>query len=66
MKDEGTAMVDYPPGWTCERTLLRLEYYLLGTLPREESLAIAEHLEACEGCPMHLELHRLTVTTRRG
>ncbi|HWN18172.1 MAG TPA: zf-HC2 domain-containing protein [Gemmatimonadales bacterium] len=58
-------MVEYPPSWTCERTLLRLEIYLLGTLPREESLAVAEHLEACEECPMHLVLYRLTLTTRR-
>jgi hypothetical protein len=60
-------MEDYPPGWTCERTLLHLEYYLLGTLPLGESLAIAEHLEACEGCLMHLVLYRMTLTTgRRG
>ena len=57
-------MVDYPPGWTCERTVLRFEYYLLGTLPLGESLAVAEHLEACDGCGQRLVLYRLTITQR--
>lgn len=65
VKERRLGIVDYPPGWTCERTVLRFEYYLLGTLPLGESLAVAEHLEACEECPMHLVLYRLTVTTRR-
>jgi hypothetical protein len=42
-------MVDYPAGWTCELTTLHLEHYLLGTLILRELLAIAEHLEACDG-----------------
>jgi anti-sigma factor RsiW len=57
-------MVDYPSGWTCERTLLRLEYYLLGTLPLGESLAVAEHLEACDGCAQRLVVYRLTLAKR--
>jgi hypothetical protein len=57
-------MVDYPPGWTCERTLLRFEYYLLSKLPLGEALAVAEHLEACDGCPQRLVLYRLTLTAR--
>jgi hypothetical protein len=43
-------MTDYPPGWTCEVVALRLERYRLGSLPLGESLAIAEHLEACVVC----------------
>ena len=57
-------MLDYPPGWTCERTVLRFEYYLLSTLPLSEALAVAEHLEACDGCPQRLVLYRLTITER--
>jgi anti-sigma factor RsiW len=57
-------MVDYPPGWTCERTILRFEHYLLGTLLLAESLAVAEHLEACDECPQHLLLFRLTLAER--
>ena len=56
--------MDYPPGWTCERTVLQFEYYLLGTLPLGESLAVAEHLEACDGCPQRLVLFRLTLAAR--
>jgi hypothetical protein len=54
-------MVEYPPGWTCERTVLRFEVYLLGTLALRDSLAVAEHLEACDGCPQRLTLFRLTL-----
>jgi anti-sigma factor RsiW len=57
-------MVSYPDGWTCERTVLRLEYYLLGTLPRGEALAVAEHLEACGGCLQRLAVYRLTLVER--
>jgi putative zinc finger protein len=57
-------MVDYPAGWTCERTVLRFELYLLGTLPLSDALAVAEHLEACEGCPQRLVLYRLTLAER--
>lgn len=41
---------EYPRGWTCEVTILRLESYVLRTLSRGEALAIAEHLEACPPC----------------
>ena len=54
-------MVDYPSGWTCERTALRFEHYLLGTLLLSETLAVAEHLEACDGCAQRLVLFRLTL-----
>lgn len=57
-------MTNYPPGWTCERTVLTYEYYLLGTLPRLELLAVAEHLEACDGCSQRLVLYRMTVAER--
>ncbi|HEV8453367.1 MAG TPA: zf-HC2 domain-containing protein [Gemmatimonadales bacterium] len=59
-------MIDYPAGWTCERTLMRLEYYLLGTLSLAESLAVAEHLEACDGCSQRLVLYRPTLAVSRG
>jgi anti-sigma factor RsiW len=58
--------MEYPPGWTCEIVTLRLEYYLLDTLPRLEALAIAEHLEACERCPHRLALLRPAAGERRG
>jgi hypothetical protein len=48
--------VEYPSGWTCELTVVRLELYLGDTLSRNESLAIAEHLEACAGCAQRLVL----------
>ena len=57
-------MVEYPAGWTCERTVLRFELYLLGTLPISEALAVAEHLEACDGCLQRLVLYRLTLVAR--
>ena len=57
-------MVDHPAGWTCERTVLRFEYYLLGTLPLSDALAVAEHLEACDGCPQRLVLYRVTLAER--
>ena len=43
-------VVEYPPGWTCEVTVIRLEAYVLRTLSRHEALAVAEHLEACPAC----------------
>jgi hypothetical protein len=57
----GYRMLDYPPGWTCERTELRFESYILRTIPLEEALAAAEHLEACEGCAQRLVLFRVTI-----
>ncbi len=53
--------MEYPPGWTCELIVLRLEYYLVGTLPLVEALAVAEHVEACAGCAQFLVLRRATV-----
>ncbi|HKU62478.1 MAG TPA: zf-HC2 domain-containing protein [Gemmatimonadales bacterium] len=58
--------VEYPPGWTCAQITIRLERYLLGTLPRGESLAIAEHIEACVWCGQALVLLRLDRPTARG
>lgn len=53
--------MEYPAGWTCERTILQFRYYLLGTLSLAESLAVAEHLEACDGCSHRLVIYRLTL-----
>jgi hypothetical protein len=57
-------MLEYPPGWSCERAALRFEPYLLGKLLLREALALAEHLEACEECPQSLVLFRLTLVER--
>jgi hypothetical protein len=53
--------VIYPSGWPCERALLQLERYLLSTLSLGESLAVAEHLEACPGCAQELVLSRVSL-----
>ena len=53
--------MDYPAGWTCERTALRFDWYLLRTLALIDALAVAEHLEACEGCAQRLVIFRLTL-----
>ncbi len=50
--------MEYPSGWTCEVTLVRLERYVVESLPRQEMLAVGEHLEACPECPQALELLR--------
>jgi hypothetical protein len=57
-------VTEYPVGWTCEVTLVRLERYIVATLPRREMLALAEHLEACLECAQELAL--LRVGSRRG
>jgi anti-sigma factor RsiW len=57
--------MNYPSGWSCERTLGTLEYYLLDRLQRVDALAVAEHLEACPGCAHSLMLYRVTVVGRR-
>jgi hypothetical protein len=49
----------YPPGWTCDETTVRLERYLLSTLPLGDALAIAEHIEACAWCGQALVLLRI-------
>lgn len=56
--------MDYPSGWTCERTVLRFEHYMLSTLELGDALAVAEHLEACDGCAHRLVLYRLTLAER--
>ena len=58
-------MLEYPPGWTCELTALRLESYIISTLPRRDALAVAEHLEACPSC-WQLILLRGVKRTARG
>jgi hypothetical protein len=49
-------MTEFPPGCTCEFTIIRFERYLLATLPLGESLIIAEHIEACVSCAQLLVL----------
>ena len=56
--------MEYPSGWTCEVTLVKLELYLRDTLSRGESLAVAEHLEACVECAHHLVLYSVAVKGR--
>ena len=58
--------MEYPPGWTCERTSRSFEYYLLDKLQRVETLALAEHVEACASCAQMLVLNRVTLVVRRG
>ena len=49
-------MTEFPSGCTCEFTIIRFEVYLRAILPLDESLAIAEHIEACASCAQLLEL----------
>jgi hypothetical protein len=56
---------EYPPTWTCSRTVLQFEGYLLGTIELVEALAVGEHLEACDWCAQRMELYRLTIAVRR-
>jgi hypothetical protein len=58
--------MEYPPGWTCERISRSFEYYLIDKLQRVETLAVAEHVEACDSCAQTLVLYRVTLVTRRG
>jgi anti-sigma factor RsiW len=55
-------MIDYPPGFTCDLIVSRLERYIVGTLPRAEALAVAEHLEACSTCAHRVVPVRLTAS----
>jgi anti-sigma factor RsiW len=57
-------MVEYPSGWTCELIVVKFELYLRDTLSRDESLAVAEHLEACAECAQHLLLWSVAVQGR--
>jgi anti-sigma factor RsiW len=50
--------VEYPSGWTCAVTVVCLERYVVGSLPRREMLAVGEHLEACVECAQALTLLR--------
>jgi hypothetical protein len=61
---EAQGTMEYPPGWTCERTVLRLESYLLSTLIHIDALAVAEHLEACGECPHRLVLRAFRIDWR--
>lgn len=56
-------MIEFPSGWTCEATILHFERYLLATLPLHESLAVAEHIEACVCCAERLFLVEPTPTS---
>jgi hypothetical protein len=59
--------VDYPAGWTCERTAQEFRAYLLSTSALLEALAVAEHLEACPGCTQSIVIYRATLgLARRG
>lgn len=53
--------MDFPASWTCERTVLHFERYLKSTIALGDSLAVAEHLEACVGCAQRLMLYRVTL-----
>jgi hypothetical protein len=55
-------LTNYPAGWTCELVVVRLERYLASTLPHKETLAVAEHIEACVACAGRLAMLHLTVT----
>ncbi|HEX6535026.1 MAG TPA: zf-HC2 domain-containing protein [Gemmatimonadaceae bacterium] len=57
-------MVEHPPGVTCEVVALRLERYVVRTLPWGEALAVAEHVEACVSCAELLVLVRLSAGVR--
>ena len=59
--------MEYPPGWTCEVTVVRIERYVMHTLPRPDALAVAEHIEACAACAQLVALLRMkTVAARSG
>ena len=58
-------MTEYPAGYTCEVTIVRLERYVAGALPRPESLAVAEHLEACPPCLERLVIIRFGTADAR-
>jgi anti-sigma factor RsiW len=60
----GEYMTEYPSGYTCGVTLLRLDRYVAGSLPRADMLAVAEHLEACAYCLERLMVLRLNTAER--
>jgi hypothetical protein len=53
--------MEYPPGWTCEVVVVRIERYVMRTLPRQEALAVAEHIEACAACAQLVALLRMKI-----
>jgi anti-sigma factor RsiW len=57
--------VEHPSGWTCEIIVVKLELYLRDALPRDEALAVAEHLEACAWCAQLLWLQPAAEQGRR-
>ena len=61
--------MEYPSGWTCEVTVVRLERYVVESLPRQEMLAVGEHLEACVECAQLNDVLRVVAfagSLRRG
>ena len=56
--------MEYPAGWNCERTVRQFEFYLGSALELVDSLAIAEHLEACDGCAQRIVIYRLSLVDR--
>lgn len=59
--------MEYPPGWTCEKTQVQFEYYFVSRLSLTDALAVAEHVEACPNCAQRLVLFRVTARPpRRG
>jgi hypothetical protein len=59
-------MVEYPPGWTCQRTAVQFTSYVGRRLELAEALSVAEHLEACPGCAQQLVLFRVSLRPARG
>jgi len=53
-------MSEYPPGWTCEKTMVQFEHYFRSQLQLAHALAMAEHLESCPGCAQRLVLLMVT------
>jgi len=59
-------MSEYPPGWSCTKTVVQFALYVEDRLARTEALSVAEHLEACPGCAHQLVLMRMTFRPPRG
>jgi anti-sigma factor RsiW len=57
--------MEYPPGWTCEVTVVRIERYVMRTLPRPDALAVAAHIEACAGCAQLVAVLSMKIGTAR-
>ena len=63
--DAEPSVTEYPAGYTCEVTVVLLERYVAGTLPRADALAVAEHLEACPPCMERLVIIRFGMADAR-